>query len=178
LLDPVSVTDEQHRRVRLIAEAPEFRERVAVVMAARKQARPAAELPPLVEKQIFNGFYNWSDKALLKEFQAADWPRRQEIVASFGDARLRQLGRRLVASYAPALLSEEERGQFAVWRRERWHAPEQAETEWTTFGKARQAISEMKASSSYDLAALEEIEGFISRLETAEEEGRSEQCKP
>jgi exodeoxyribonuclease-1 len=142
-------------------------------MAARKQARPAAELPPPVEKQIFNGFYNWSDKALLKEFQAADWPRRQEIVASFGDARLRQLGRRLVASYAPALLSEEERGQFAVWRRERWHAPEHSETEWTTFGKARQAISEMKTSSSYDLAALEEIEGFISRLETAAAEDGS-----
>ena len=122
LLDPVLVTDEQRRRVRLIAEAPEFRERVATVMAARKEARPAAELPPAVEQQIFDGFYSWSDKALLKEFQAADWPCRQEIVTSFGDARLRQLGRRLVASYALALLSEEERGQFAVWRRERWLA--------------------------------------------------------
>jgi len=170
LLDPVSVTDEQHRRVRLIAEAPEFRERVAAVMAARKAVTLAAE-PELVEKQIFSGFYSWSDKALLKEFQAADWPRRQEIVASFGDARLRQLGRRLVASYAPALLSEEERGQFAVWRRERWHAPEHAETEWTTFGKARQAISEMKTSSSYDLVPLEEIEIFISDMETAAEQG-------
>jgi hypothetical protein len=70
-------------------------------------------------------------------------------------------------------LSEEERGQFAVWRRERWHAPEHSETEWTTFGKARQAISEMKTSSSYDLAALEEIEGFISRLETAAAEDGS-----
>jgi exodeoxyribonuclease-1 len=167
LLDPVSVTDEQHRRVRLIAEAPEFRERVAAVMAVRKEARPAAELPPLVEKQIFNGFYSWSDKSLLKEFQAADWPRRQEIVASFGDARLRQLGRRLVANYAPALLSEEERGQFAVWRRERWHAPEQAEPEWTTFMKARQAISEIKASASYDPASIEEIEAFLSGLEAA-----------
>ena len=170
LLVPVSVTDEQHRRVRLIAEAPEFRERVAAVMAARKAVTLAAQ-PELVEKQIFSGFYSWSDKALLKEFQAADWPRRQEIVASFGDARLRQLGRRLVASYAPALLSEEERGQFAVWRRERWHAPEHAETEWTTFGKARQAICEMKTSSSYDLVALEEIENFIFDMETAAEQG-------
>jgi exodeoxyribonuclease-1 len=166
LLDPVSVTDEQRRRVRLIAEAPELRERVAAVMTARKGVTPAAELE-LVEKQIFSGFYSWSDKALLKEFQAADWPRRQEIVASFGDARLRQLGRRLVANYAPALLSEEERGQFAVWRRERWHAPEHSETEWTTFVKARQAISEIKASASYDPATIEEIEAFLSGLEAA-----------
>lgn len=167
LLDPVAVTDEQRRRVRLIAEAPEFRRRVVAAMAARKGSPPAPELPMQVEQQIFNGFYSWSDKALLKEFQAADWPRRQEIVASFGDARLRQLGRRIVASYAPALLSDEERGQFAIWRRERWHAPDQAKPEWTTLGKALQAISEMKASSSYDPAAIEEIERFLSGLEAA-----------
>jgi hypothetical protein len=64
-------------------------------------------------------------------------------------------------------LSEEERGQFAVWRRERWHAPEQAEPEWTTFVKARQAISEIKASASYDPASIEEIEAFLSGLEAA-----------
>lgn len=167
LLNPVAVTDEQRRRVRLIAESPDFRQRVVGAMAARKGSPIAPELPPAVEQQIFNGFYNWSDKALLKEFQAADWPRRREIVALFGDARLRQLGRRLVASYAPALLSEEERGQFAVWRRKRWYAPAQAEPEWTTFGKARQAISEMKASSSYDPATIEEIERFLSGLEAA-----------
>jgi exodeoxyribonuclease-1 len=167
LLDPVAATDEQRRRVRLIAEAPEFRQRVVATMAVRKGPPTAPELPPPVEQQIFNGFYSWSDKTLLKEFQAADWPRRQEIVASFGDVRLRQLGRRLVASYAPALLSDEERGQFAVWRRERWLAPEQAEPEWTTLGKAQQVISEMKASSSYDLVTIEEIEGFLSGLEAA-----------
>lgn len=167
LLDPVAATDEQRRRVRLIAEAPEFRQRVVATMAVRKGSPTAPELPPPVEQQIFNGFYSWSDKALLTEFQAADWPRRQEIVASFGDARLRQLGRRLVASCAPALLSEEERRLFAVWCHERWHAPEQPEPEWTTFVKARRAISEMKASSLNDLATIEEIEGFLSGLEAA-----------
>jgi exodeoxyribonuclease I len=166
LLDPGSVTDEQRRRVRLIAEAPEFRERVAAAMATRKVHTPAPELPP-VEKQIFSGFYSWSDKALLKEFQSADWRRRQEIVASFEDARLRQLGRRLVAFYAPMLLSLEERRQFFVWRAERWHAPDQAETEWTTFGTARQSIAEMKSSMSHDIAVLEEIADFISDLEEA-----------
>jgi len=64
-------------------------------------------------------------------------------------------------------LSEEEQRQFAVWRRDRWHAPEPAEREWTTFVKARQAVSEMKASSSYDLATIEEIEVFLSGLEAA-----------
>jgi exodeoxyribonuclease-1 len=110
LLDPVAVTDEQRRRVRLISQAPEFRRRVATFMDARKESTSVAELPP-VEQQIFNGFYSWSDKALLKEFQAADWRRRQEIVASFEDARLRQMGRRLIAFYSPELLSEQERRQ-------------------------------------------------------------------
>lgn len=160
------VTDEQLRRVRLIAEAPEFRRRVTAAMATRKELTSALERPP-VEQQIFNGFYSRSDKALLKEFQAADWPRRQEIITSFGDERLRQLGRRLVASYAPELLSEKERRKYPAWRRERWHAAEHLETEWMTLGKARHAVAELRNTFSSNLGLLDEIEEFISNLEAA-----------
>ena len=46
--------------------------------------------------------------------------RRQEIVSALGDARLRQLGRRLVAFHAPELLSPDERAQYEAWRHMRW----------------------------------------------------------
>jgi exodeoxyribonuclease-1 len=160
LLEPAATTDEHERRARLIAEAPQFRERVVQTMAARYPTKPDAE-PIAVEKQIFNGFYSWADKERLKVFQGADWPQRQEIVATFDDSRLRQLGRRLVAFYAHDLLSEEEQRQYGEWLHGRWQAASRLETEWMTTKKARQAIAEMRESSNYDNLMLEEIEAFL-----------------
>lgn len=164
LLEPAVTTDEQRHRARLISEAPQFRERVVKTMAARYPTMQDAQ-SLAVEKQIFNGFYSWSDKKRLKEFQGADWPQRQEIVASFDDTRLRQLGRRLVAFYANDLLSKDERRQYDEWRYGRWHAASQHGTDWMTTEKARQAIVEMRDASTYDSAMLDEIEAFLVRFD-------------
>jgi exodeoxyribonuclease-1 len=103
LLALATPTELQLRRAEIIANAPEFRARVGQALAARFPKDPAAPTP-LVEKQIFGGFYSHGDKALLAEFQRADWRQRQDFVAAMSDPRLRQLGRRLVAFYAPQLL--------------------------------------------------------------------------
>lgn len=163
LLPPATVTDEQRRRAQALAEAPELRQRLIAAMAARYPADPDTA-PQYVEQQIFNGFYSWNDKARLKEFQGADWPRRQEIVATFEDARLRQLGARLVAFHSPNLLSDSDRRRYIAWRRERWNASTDTEVEWMTLEKARQALLEMKAASAQDPAMLDEIEAFILEL--------------
>lgn len=163
LLPPVMVTDEQRRRARVLAEAPELRQRLIAAMAARYPA-DSDTAPQHVEQQIFNGFYSWNDKARLKEFQGANWPRRQEIVATFEDARLRQLGARLVAFHAPKLLSDSDRRRYIAWRRERWNAPADVEVEWMTLEKARRALLEMPAAAKQDQSMLEEIEVFIAAL--------------
>jgi exodeoxyribonuclease-1 len=163
LLPPATVTDEQRRRAQALAEAPELRQRLIAAMAARYPA-DADTAPQHVEQQIFNGFYSWNDKARLKEFQGADWPRRQEIVATFEDARLRQLGARLVAFHSPNLLSDSDRRRYIAWHRERWNASTDTEVEWMTVEKARQALLEMKAASAQDPAMLDEIEAFILEL--------------
>lgn len=160
LLEPAATTAEHERRARLIAEAPQFRERVVQMMAARYPTKPDAQ-PIAVEKQIFNGFYSWADKERLKVFQGADWSQRQEIVETFDDSRLRQLGRRLIAFYAHDLLSEAEQRQYDEWRHGRWQAASQQETEWMTIEKARQAVAEMRESSNYDSSMLDEIEAFV-----------------
>lgn len=160
LLEPAETTDEHERRAHLIAEAPQFRERVVQMMAARYPTKPDAQ-PLAVEKQIFNGFYSWADKERLKVFQRSDWLQRQEIVATFDDSRLRQLGRRLIAFYAHDLLSEEEQRQYDEWLHGRWQAASQLATEWMTIEKARQAVAEMRASSNYDSSMLDEIEAFL-----------------
>jgi len=165
LLPPATVTDEQRRRAQALAEAPKLRQRLIAVMTARYPADPDTA-PQHVERQIFNGFYGWNDKARLKEFQGADWPSRQEIVATFEDARLRQLGSRLVAFYAPNLLSDNERRRYLAWRRERWNAPADTEVEWMTLEKASQALLEMQAAPVQDLSMIEEIEAFILELGT------------
>lgn len=165
LLPPVSVTEEQRRRAQALSEAPELRQRLIAAVTARYPADLEAE-PEHVERQIFKGFYGWNDKARLKEFQEADWPRRQEIVATFEDARLRQLGARLVAFYAPNVLSDSDRRRYIAWRRDRWNPSVDGDVQWTTFEQARQALSGMRGAEGYDPSMLEEIEAFIVGLDS------------
>ena len=148
------------QRAEVIARSPDFRSRVGKALAARFPQDPAAPPPP-VEKQIFGGFYSHADKALLTEFQRADWPRRQEIADALADPRLRQLGRRLVASHAPELLSPEERAQFNAWLRDRWSAPDVPDTEWTSVDRARRALSEMRAGGTVSVELVDEIEAYL-----------------
>jgi exodeoxyribonuclease I len=148
------------QRAEVIAQSPDFRSRVGKALAARFPQDPAAPPPP-VEKQIFGGFYSHADKALLTEFQRANWPRRQDIAATLADARLRQLGRRLVALHAPELLSPEDRGQFDAWLRERWSAPDVPETEWTSIDRSRRALSEIRAGGAVSVELVDEIGAYL-----------------
>lgn len=160
LLSVPAPSAEHLERAAVIAEAPEFRARVAQAIAARFPEDPAAPTPP-VEKQIFGGFYSHADKALLAEFQRADWRRRQEIVATLGDARLRQLGRRLVAFHAPELLSAEERAQYEAWLEGRWSAADAPEIEWTGKHRANAALVQMRTNGRVDLGLVDEIEAYL-----------------
>ena len=153
-------TDVQLRRAEVIANAPEFRARVAQALAARFPEDSEAPVPQ-VERQIFGGFYSHSDKALLAEFQRTDWRRRQEIASSLSDARLRQLGRRLVAFHAPELLSPIERTQYEAWLRARWSTPDAPHTEWMTASKAQQALDEMRADKGLDQILVGEIAAYL-----------------
>ncbi|MDT8858242.1 exonuclease domain-containing protein [Paracoccaceae bacterium Fryx2] len=160
LLSLATPSAEHARRAEIIANAPEFRARVAQALAARFPEDPSAPTPP-VEKQIFGSFYSNADKALLAEFQRADWPRRQEIASSLGDSRLRQLGRRLVAFHAPALLSPEEQGQYEGWLRARWSADDVPETEWLTLERSMRAIADMRTGGEVDVGLIGEIETYL-----------------
>lgn len=160
LLEVREPSEEQLRRATIIAEAPEFRGRVGAAIAARFVEDPSAPPKP-VERQIYGGFYSNADKELLAEFQFADWPRRQEIVSSLSDPRLRQLGRRLVAFQSPELMNAEEKALFNKYLRDKWSAPEGSETEWMTLAKAYAAIDDMRTKKSADPQKLDIIEAFV-----------------
>jgi exodeoxyribonuclease-1 len=167
LLSLPTPTELQRCRAEVIANAHEFRARVAQALAAPFPEDPAAPLP-LVEKQIFGGFYSHADKGLLAQFQRVDWPQRQEIVAALSDLRLRQLGRPLVAFYSPQLLSTEERAQFEAWLRERWSAPDVPETEWMTAGKAQLDLDEIRGKEGLDASLVAEIAAYLQGFDIKE----------
>jgi exodeoxyribonuclease I len=160
LLDLAMPSAEHLRRAAIIADAPEFRRRVGAAMAARFLEDPNAPPKP-VERQIYGDFYSNADKVLLQEFQRASWPRRQEIVASLGDPRLRQLGRRLVAFHSPELLSADETALFDAYLREKWSAPDTRDTDWMTIEKAQAALDDLRAENTVPPAAIDAIGSFI-----------------
>ena len=160
LLDVPAPSAEHLRRAAIIADTPEFRRRVGAAMAARFVEDPEAP-PKTVEKQIYGAFYSNADKQFLQEFQRADWPRRQEIVASLSDPRLRQLGRRLMAFHSPSLLNVEETTRFNAYLREKWSADDVPATEWMTVTKAKAAIDTLRIQDTAFDAELDAIKTFI-----------------
>ncbi|SUZ32951.1 Exodeoxyribonuclease I [Roseibaca ekhonensis] len=154
----------QVQRAQVIAKAPEFRARVARALSARFPEDAVTSAPP-VEKQIFGGFYSHADRALLAEFQGVDWRRRQEIISMLSDARLRQLGRRLLAFHSPELLSSEERAQYTAWLRDRWSAPVAPETEWMTTRGAQNELDELQLEEALDQAMIREVEAYLRQFD-------------
>jgi exodeoxyribonuclease-1 len=67
-----------------------------------------------VELRIHEGFASNADRARMRAFHLADWPSRIAIVDSFEDARLAELGRRLVFHHAPEALSREAHRALAI----------------------------------------------------------------
>ena len=102
---------------------------VSQILNANYEKRDDADLE--VEEQIHQGFFNSSDKDLLLQFQKANWAERVSIVKSFEDVRLRQLGKRLIAFYAPELLSNEQQYVLKEFIRNRWF-PNVEKVPWTT----------------------------------------------
>lgn len=160
LLEYTAPSPEHLRRATVIANAPEFRRRVGAAMAARFVEDPDAPPKP-VERQIYGEFYSKADKQLLQEFQHATWPRRQEIVASLSDPRLRQLGRRLVAFYRPELLSSEEMKMFDGYLQAKWSAQDNPEIQWMTLSKARSAVEEIQKDGTAAPGEIDAIAAFI-----------------
>jgi exodeoxyribonuclease-1 len=160
LLEHRAPSAEHLRRATVIANAPEFRRRVGAAMAARFVEDPDAP-PKQVERQIYGEFYSNADKRLLQEFQHVTWPRRQEIVASLSDPRLRQLGRRLVAFYSPELLTEEEMALFKAYLRDKWSASDVPETEWMTVEKAEAALRDLRAAGVAEPRELDAMASFL-----------------
>ncbi len=97
----------------------------------------------LVEERIYDGFVSPTDQDLLIQFQSATWRARQELVSVMVDARLRQLGGRLIAFYAPELLNSEEKQKFSKYICNKWSEMDK-DVSWTTMDKVQIDLIRLK----------------------------------
>lgn len=94
------------RRAEWLQENPAFGARVGRVHAARWAAREPSQHPEL---QLYDGFPNDGDQALMAEFHDSGKDRRREIVDLFDDKRLRIFGRRLLHMEHRSAFTDHER---------------------------------------------------------------------
>ena len=151
-----------HARAQAVREHTDFKQRVSCLLAARY----ADQKPHLhVEESIYAGFPTPADEARMNYFHKHAWPERQNIIETIEDGRFRELGKRVVASECPELLSDQQRKDWQAWRRDRLMAG--GDVPWTTIAAAHAQIAELKEESLPEhQQRLSELECFVASMAT------------
>lgn len=139
IIDP---TDEILEKCEFLKESRQFQMMVSDALDSRFEPIDVSKLE--VEEKIYSGFIDSTDRHLLDQFQKATWVDRAELIKSFKDDRLRQLGQRLLAFYAPELLSDDQKSRFTEFLQSRWKATGE-DLKWNTIDKVASDLSEMDA---------------------------------
>jgi exodeoxyribonuclease-1 len=111
---------------------------------AAASAEPVNTPSKHVELQIYRGdFFSDADVELCRQFHAAPWDAKLEMIGRFGDQRLKRLARRLIYLESPHLFDEAERRVIArdIAERRRGEG-KHADPPWTTL---TQALSELES---------------------------------
>ncbi len=106
------------RRASQIVQDAAFGARVGRALVQRYPQWPTEEV---VEKRMYEGFPSRADEGRMEAFHATSWPERAEIVETFEDDRLRELGRRIVLLEQPEVLRPELREKLEAWLHNRRH---------------------------------------------------------
>ena len=144
IIDP---TDEMLKKCEFLKESRQFHMMVSDALDSRFEPIDVSELE--VEEKIYSGFFDSTDRHLLDQFQKATWPDRAELIKSFKDDRLRQLGQRLLAFYAPELLSNDQKSRFTEFLKSRWKATG-SDVKWNTIDKVSADLSEINTEFNSD----------------------------
>lgn len=149
---------ELERRADLILGNPDFCSRLISIYESTKEDYP---LSVHVEKQIYNGFINESDRKLLEQFHVTDWSERYAIIEKLQDIRLKILGIRLIYLERPDLLNAAQKEEHERQSARRLLGLEE-ETTWLTLPDALKELDEMIATATKaELGLLEEHRHYM-----------------
>ena len=118
----------------------------------------AEDVDLAVEEKIFNGFYSYNDKDILQKFQSSSWQERLVLLDGVEDARIQQLGRRLIAFNAGHLLGEKYADTFSKFLVEKWEACD-PDVKWTTIASVQMQLAELE-EDGFDKGLLNEMKTF------------------
>ncbi|WP_170364508.1 exonuclease domain-containing protein [Ruegeria arenilitoris] len=135
------------RRASEIAQDGPFAARVGLALAKRYPPWPAVEV---VEARMYEGFPSRADEGRMQAFHAASWRERAEVVETFEDDRLRELGRRIVFLEQPDVLRPELRHALETWLHNRLHGREGVEA-GRTIGDALTDLESITADDTNTL---------------------------
>ena len=119
------------QRAERLANDPDLKGRLVAAMLATKEEFPSSGH---VEEKIYDGFFD-ADAEMMAAFHVAPWEERLAVVGQFTDARLREIGARLVHCERPDLFDANacrEHEQFVAGRL----LAEQDGLRWMTLPKA------------------------------------------
>lgn len=98
---------------------------------------------PLVERQIYDGFWSDRDARRLEAFHGAGWEDRVGIADQLDDPRLVWLARRLIFVERPDLLAADHHGSMAAELARRLTADPANRGGWTTLDRAASDLATM-----------------------------------
>lgn len=151
--------DEAHRRAALVSADDDLRARLVRAFAETRAAYDPSEH---VEEQLYSAFIGRDDEARMAAFHAADWNDRLEIVESFEDQRLVELGRRLIYMHRPESLPADLKAALERFMARRLSGHGFAVTRWTTLSKAdAEAQTLLAGCSKEERAILEGVRAHI-----------------
>ena len=111
-----------------------------------------------IEDKIFNGFYSYSDKDILEQFQSSSWQARLALLDDVQDERIQQLGRRLIAFHSGHLLGSKYTNTVKEFIAKKWAANE-PDTKWTTIASVQLQLAELE-EDGFDETLLSEMKAF------------------
>lgn len=121
-----------------------LRERLIAVFESLRAEYPASSH---IEKQIYSGFVEAQDEALMVTFHEAEWPERSAIVERFQDPRLRAIGRQLIYFERPDLLDKAARRKHRLVVAKRLLGQGE-DIPWLTLPQALERLEEMLTVAS------------------------------
>ena len=124
--------DDLRCRAAYLCDNKYFAQRLISAAAAAREPR---ESSPFVEEEIYDGFPGPADRAIMAAFHDTEWSDRAALLGGLADARLEELGERLLYSEAPEVMPDKDRHRYQADTAKRLLA-DQGSVPWLTLPQA------------------------------------------